>query len=138
MTNNAKFPIGITIPIRKTASSYFDQSYDTLTQIRSNIINLLNTKPGERRMQPTFGSRLWTLVFEQNTEMLAEKARRIVEEDISIWVPGVTISNTDVSLLKNQQSIEDIDIYRLHISVQYVVNTTKQSDILELNVDSIK
>lgn len=130
-----KTPIGITIPIRKTASAYFDQTYDTLSQMRANIINLLNTKPGERRMQPGFGSRLWTLAFEQNTEMIQEMARRIVEEDIGLWVPGVTVTFTDVSTLKSEQSQDDRDIYRLHISVQFVVNATKQTDTIELNVD---
>jgi len=134
----SKTPIGITIPIRKTASSYFDQTYDTLGQTRANIINLLNTRPGERRMQPTFGSRLWILAFDQNTEMLPETARRLIEEDISMWVPGVSLNYTEVDLLKSEQSQDDRDIYRLHISVQFTINSTKQTDTIELNVDRVQ
>lgn len=136
MATFQKTPIGIILPIRKGISSYFEQSYDTLTQKRSNIINLLNTRPGERRMQPTFGTRLWNLVFEQNVDALPEIAKKIVEEDISIWIPGVTVVNVDISLLKNQQSINDKDIYRLHIAVRFVVDTTRQIDIVEFNVDN--
>jgi phage baseplate assembly protein W len=136
MATVQRTPIGITLPIRKGASSYFEQSYDTLTQTRSNIINLLNTRPGERRMQPTFGTRLWTLVFEQNVEALPEIAKKIVEEDISSWVPGVTVVDIDVSLLKSDQSIDDRDIYRLHIAVRFVVDATRQLDTVEFNVDN--
>ena len=56
-------PIGITLPIQDGNSGFFQQSFDTLTQVKSNILNLLNTRPGERRMQPTFGSNLWSIVF---------------------------------------------------------------------------
>ena len=135
MVVQTRIPIGLTLPIRKAGPSYFDQSYDTQTQIRSNIINLLNTKPGERRMQPTFGSRLWNLAFEQHTDIIEENARRIVDEDISLWVPGVSVIHTDVSLLKSEQSQDGRDIYRLYISVQFLVNITKQMDTIELNVD---
>ena len=136
MATHQKTPIGMTLPIRKGISSYFEQSYDTLTQTRSNIINLLNTKPGERRMQPTFGTRLWTLAFEQNVDALPEIAKKIVEEDISAWVPGVTVVDVDVSLLKSEQSTDDRDIYRLHIAVRFVVDTTRQIDTVEFNVDN--
>ena len=69
--NNRK-PIGLTLPIRDGSNGYFEQSFDTLTQIRSNIINLLNTKPFERRFQPTFSSKLNTLVFEQKEKGIKE------------------------------------------------------------------
>jgi phage baseplate assembly protein W len=135
MQTQPKVPIGIAIPIRKTESAYFDQTYDTLSQVRANIINLLNTRPGERRMQPGFGSRLWNLAFEQHTEMLPEMAKRIVEEDIGFWIPGVSVLQTNVSTLKSEQSQDDRDIYRLYISVQFMVNSTKQTDVVEFNVD---
>lgn len=136
MATTAKIPIGITLPIQRGISSYFEQSYDTLSQVKSNITNLLNTRPGERRMQPLFFCRLWNLAFEQNTDIITEIAKNIIEEDITSWIPGVTILNTDVSLLKREQSIDNRDIYRLHIVVEFMVNSTKQSDSIELNVDN--
>ena len=136
MATTPKVPLGITVPIRKTTAGYFDQSFDSLTQIRSNIINLLNTRPGERRMQPTFGTRLWTLAFDQNTAMLPDIARKTIVEDINIWIPGVTVVNVDVNPLKSDKTTDDRDIYRLHIAVQFLVNATKQTDTIEVNVDS--
>ena len=131
-----QIPIGITLPLRDGNSGYFEQSYDTLTQTKSNIINLLNTRPGERRMQPTFGSRLHSLVFEQNIEVLPEIAANIVKEDISMWIPNVTVTNITPTLLKNEERQGDIDIYRLSIKIEFMLNLTKQKDTVNIVVDN--
>ena len=133
-----KQPIGITIPIRDGPSGYFEQSFDTLSQTRSNIYNLLSTRPGERRMQPTFGTRLHGLVFEQNVEVLPEIASNIVKEDISAWIPNVTVTNITPTLLKNEERQSDIDIYRLSIKIEFILNLTKQKDIITVVVDNIR
>ena len=130
-------PIGITIPIRGGQNGYFDQTFDTLSQIKANIINLLNTKPGERRMQPTFGTRLWNLVFEQNLESLPDIATNLVREDINSWIPNVTVTRVDSSLLKSDLSTDDRDIYRLQVSVSFMLNMTKQSDTVTITVDNL-
>lgn len=125
-------PIGITLPLRDGNTGYFEQSFDTLTQVKSNILNLLNTRPGERRMQPTFGSRLWNLIFEQNIETLPDVASNIVKEDITMWIPNVTVLNVTPNLFKS----EDVDIYKLTLSVQFMLNMTKQVDVVEITVDN--
>src|SRR3954468_23226139 len=98
-------PIGITIPIQDGNSGFFNQSFDTLTQIKMNIINLLNTRQGERRFQPTFGSRLWNIVFEQNAETITDVAENIVREDIQMWIPGVTVVDVTATLFTSDQKV---------------------------------
>jgi phage baseplate assembly protein W len=92
-------PIGIVFPITRGNSGYFDQSTDSFTAYRMNIINLIRTKPGERRMNPTFGCRLWGVVFEPNDSFVPEKVKKIIQEDIARWIPGVTVSSVDVKYL---------------------------------------
>ena len=130
-------PIGITLPIRNGNSGYFEQSYDTLTQVKSNIINLLNTRPGERRMQPTFGSRLWGILFEQNVDNLPDIASNVVREDISMWIPNVTVIDVTSNLYKNDQTSRDRDIYKLQVSVIFMLNMTKQKDTVTITVNNI-
>lgn len=130
-------PIGIVLPIQNGNSGYFDQSFDTLTQTKSNIINLINTRPGERRMQPTFGSRIWNIIFEQNIENLSDIAENVIKEDVTMWIPNVTVINVTSNVLKNDSSIKNIDIYRLHIAVQFILNMTKQKDTVTVIVDNI-
>lgn len=136
LSPTAATPIGITVPIQNGNSGYFAQSFDTLSQIKANIINLLNTRQGERRMQPTFGSRLWSLVFEQNVDTLKEQAIQIVSEDIATWIPNVTVVDATADLLKSNQSRDDRDIYRLNIAVTFMVNMTKQKDTVMVTIDN--
>lgn len=136
-TQTKQIPIGITLPLRNGNSGYFEQSYDTLTQVKSNIINLLNTRPGERRMQPTFGCRLWNLLFEQNVDSLPEIASNVIKEDISMWIPNVTVVNVTPDLYKSDQTSADSDIYRLRIAVSFYLNMTKQQDTVTITIDNI-
>jgi hypothetical protein len=130
-------PIGITLPLRDSNSGYFEQSYDTLTQTKSNIINLLNTRPGERRMQPTFGSRLWNLLFEQNVDTLPDIAANVVKEDISMWIPNITVVDVTANLYKSDQTSADRDIYRLQVAVIFMLNMTKQQDTVTITIDNV-
>ena len=133
----AAVPIGITLPIRDGNSGYFEQSFDTLTQVKTNILNLLNTRQGERRMQPTFGSRLWSLVFEQNVDTLKDQAINIVTEDIFSWIPNVTVVDVTANLLTNDQIAANKDIYMLNIAVTFLLNMTKQTDVVVVNVSNM-
>ena len=130
-------PIGIILPIRDSNTGYFEQSYDTITQVKSNIINLLNTKPGERRMQPTFGCRLWNLVFEQNIDTLEDLAVETITSDISSWIPNVSVINVSSKLYKSNQSSTDTDTYQLKISISFMLNLTKQKDAVNITINNI-
>lgn len=136
VTKKQQQPIGITIPIQDGTSGFFDQSFDTLTQIKMNIINLLNTRPGERRFQPTFGSRLWSLTFEQNLDTIVDVAENVVAEDIAMWIPGVTVTGVTATLLTSDQIIANQDIYKLEIVVQFMINMTKQSDTVSISINN--
>jgi phage baseplate assembly protein W len=124
-------PIGITLPIRDGQNGYFEQSTDSFTAYRMNIINLLRTNRGERRLNPTFGSRLGTLVFEPNDNFLLKKIENIIQQDISEWIPGITVTNILVE--GNQNS--NIDSYTLQISVTYVINSINASDMVGINLN---
>ena len=128
-------PIGMTFPIRDGKSGYFEQSTDSLTAYRMNIINLLRTRQGERRMNPTFGSRLWSAVFEPNDEFLAKKVENIIREDVTQWIPGITVSSVQVQNLNNDQSTNLTDIYKLYIIVTFVIDSINASDSVELTLD---
>lgn len=112
------YPIGLTLPIQNGNSGFFNQTIYTLEQVKNNIRNLLSTKKGERRMQPTFGHSLNSFVFDPNDTTLAQRVKQSLTTDISFWVPVATIDNIDVKVLKR----EDVDIYRLHINLTISVN----------------
>ena len=129
-------PIGMALPIQNGNSGYFAQSFDTLTQVKTNILNLLNTRQGERRMQPTFGSRLWNLIFEQNVDTLKDQAVNIVTEDIFSWIPNVTVIDVTANLLTTDQITANKDIYMLNIAVKFMLNMTKQTDTVVVTINN--
>lgn len=126
-------PLGITLPIQNGPNSgYFEQSFDSFTQTRMNIINLLKTIPGERRMQPTFGCRLWNMVFEPNVEVVESKVNNIIREDISNWIPGVSVKNITTKFYSEEERRDSIDIYKLYVVVEFIINSINQSDVVEI------
>ena len=133
-----KTPIGLMLPIRNGSSGYFDQAYDTFTQKRMNIINLLRTRIGERRMQPSFGSRLWKVAFEQNVDLLPEIIRNIVTEDVYRWIEGVSIKKVTVQTPKIDETHDYRDIYTVLVQVTFEDTATQQEGNVEIYIESGK
>ena len=73
LNNNIK--IGVAFPLDET--NMFKGTKTLSAQIKSNLINLLLTQPGERVNQPNFGVGLKNLLFEQNInqDLLNETAQ---------------------------------------------------------------
>lgn len=131
-------PIGIVFPITRGNGGYFDQSTDSFTAYKMNIINLIRTKPGERRMNPIFGCRLWTQLFEPNDDIIPEKINKIIKEDISRWINGVVVTSIDVKFFDDDQSINLKDTYKLYIIVRFVVSAINQADVVEIILNTGK
>jgi uncharacterized protein len=131
-------PIGIVFPITSGNVGYFDQSTDSFTAYRMNIINLIRTKPGERRMNPTFGCGLWKVIFEPNDSFIPDKVNKIVRDDISRWIPGVSVVSVNVRYFDDDQSVDLRDIYKLYIVVQFVVTAINQQDTVEIILNTGK
>lgn len=87
--------LGAPFPIVKDALGLLKTVTGT-TAVKGDLLQLLLTNPGERVMLPTFGTPLRTLVFEQNTEVLAARARELIIAAIRDWEPRVTILQLDV------------------------------------------
>ena len=129
-------PIGINIPIERGNTGYFSQTFDSVSQTKVNIINLLNTKRGERRFQPLFGSGLQNALFEQNLSSTPDILKKIITDDINNWIPNVNVVNVDLSL-SNTENNQLTDTYTVYIKVTFVVNNTMDSVNLVLQQNNI-
>lgn len=132
---SSKYPIGITLPIVNGSGGYFQQSFDTNTQVKSNLSNFLKTKRGERRMMPEFGTRLYTVLFEQQDENINEIVKNLLREEISFWIPEVRVD--EISIINTENSSND-DNYKLRISLAFTVIQTDQKDTLDFELENIK
>lgn len=106
--------IGITLPIQLGNTGYFEQGVDTLTQVKSNFINLILTRKGERVHQPEFGCCIHDYLFEQLTPENIAAAQRCVLDAVELWMPFLELIRFEFDVT----SI-DIDNNKLPLYVGY-------------------
>ena len=118
--------VGVTLPIRRGTAGYFESSFTTKEQIKSNIKSLLLTQKGERVMQPEFGTRLRGLLFEQITTDLGSALETEITTAIERWMPYVNVESIIYDATEDQNRID----LELNYSLKY-----SNSQILEqLNI----
>lgn len=100
---------GVVLPIAHGPLGFFNSSYTLADQIKTNINMLLKTKKGERRMNPEFGSGLWSLVFENYNSDISPLIKNTIQKDLSRWMSYVKIEDiqvyTDNTENKNKNKI---------------------------------
>ena len=94
--------IGVRVPFTK--KGVFQFNYTTKDQIKSNLINLLLTSPGERYHQPKYGVGLREILFEQNTTVneRISTLKSKIDQNISLHIPQVKIEDLRVSTLDKE------------------------------------
>lgn len=79
-------------------------------KLKQNIIALLKTRPKERFFEPTIGSDLTSLVFEQNDFVLRDAIIVAIKDCIRENVPEVNVAN--LQILQDNTEVE------IHISYE--------------------
>lgn len=98
--------MGVPYPVKKHAQGFFHVQ-DGVDQIKSDLLILLLTNPGERIFLPTFGTPLRRLIFEPNDAGLEFKAKQMIANSIKQWEPRVAIQQIEVS---NKIDLDSLDI----------------------------
>ena len=102
--------IGLKLPLGYSDTGYFKQTKTTMEQAKWNIINLLQTIPGERLGQPAFGSQLHNILFEPINEDLSDILEDSIRTTISTWLPYINIKNIDITF-------QEYNVNRVNISI---------------------
>lgn len=99
---------GLPYPVRKNTRGYF-YSQDGINQIKSDVLVLLLTNPGERVMNPSFGTPLRRLLFEPNDPTLQSQARNMIINSIKQWEPRIAVQNIEVASSIDKGSLNSLD-----------------------------
>ena len=110
--------IGLSFPLGRSESGFFQQTQTTLEQTSHNIKNLLLTSKGERVMQPEFGSRLKELIFEQGPG-LRDRIDEAIRDATSSWLPYINIIDIQV--------LETSDTNEVNVSLEFSVSLEPDS-----------
>lgn len=100
--------LGIPYPVRSNPKGFF-YSQDGIDQIKSDLLALLLTNPGERVMNPFFGTPLRKLVFEPNDFKLQIEAKNMIIASIKKWGPRIAIQNIEVKSKMDRDSLNKQD-----------------------------
>jgi phage baseplate assembly protein W len=121
--------VGVTLPLRKGNNGYFEVSYTTKDQIKSNIKSLLLTQKGERLMQPTFGSDLKRYLFEPISSNLDSFIEDSIMEAINTWMPYVTVESIIYDTSNNLK-----DMNRIDLELKYSLKYSNSQTLEQLNI----
>ena len=89
--------------------------------IKNALVNLFNTIPGQKVLQPEFGLNLKKFLFDPLTEMTAQMIGETIYKGISRWEPRVKIANIDVK--------QDYDNYQFIISLTLLIPKLSNSKV---------
>jgi phage baseplate assembly protein W len=118
-SNAIKREIGIQIQFQD--SGVFKSTYTTKEVTKNQLINYILTNPGERFFNPSFGSGIKSLLFEQTNDLTQ------LEEQISLGISN-NVENIRVNSVSATQNNNEI-----YINVNYTINN--QNDELTLALD---
>ena len=122
-TNKA---LGIVFPFN--VEGVFPLSYTTKEQVKSNLINLLLTSPGERLMNPEFGIGIRQYLFEQviDKEFLKNK----ITDGAQTYIPEIEIDDV---FIKRENLTTTPELHTVRISLYYKVLADRSTDAILLN-----
>lgn len=122
-TNQAQQQNGIDISLNSTVP--FETIFTTQLSVFGKLKNLLLTRLGERPLQPNFGTDLFKILFEVNSDELQLEIENYVLPKISYWIPEVTVNEIQVTTNSDDPSMD----YSIIISINYTVNEINKSSI---------
>ena len=119
--------VGVGLPFN--GPGVFNTNYTTKEQLRSNLINLVLTEPGERMYKPFFGVGLNSLLFEQkiSSDDIKNKIQEACAQDGSL--NKITISNVEVN--------QDLNSNTVFINVEYIINLDSSTDAIGISIGGI-
>ena len=121
---NKNVTIGVAFPLDNV--NMFKGTRTVKEQVKTNLINLLLTEPGERINELNFGVGLKKLLFEQNPNIEILKER--ISNQIEFYIPTISLLDINVNF--------ENDEYKLFIIISYSFNLDRSKDAIQLNFNN--
>jgi phage baseplate assembly protein W len=100
--------LGCPYPIVKHPLGFL-RTQSGLNQVKSDLLCLLLTNPGERVMIPNFGTPLKKMFFQPSDKFSVDEIREIISTSIKTWEPRINVTAIDVRLGQDLTS-DDINL----------------------------
>ena len=123
------FAYGITLPLKRGNTGFFEQAFTSFEQAKSNLKNLLSTAKGERLMQPEFGTGLQGILFDQMTDEFEEKLQSTITESVNFWLPYITIKDIEVDMTDEMK-----DMHQAKLKIQFTVGNQIETQEITMRI----
>ena len=100
--------LGVPYPVTRNPRGFF-RSSNGIDQIKSDLLQLLLTNPGERVMLPNYGTALKSLIFDPNDAQLETAARQMIINSINQWEPRITIQQIEINSSVDPNDLDSND-----------------------------
>ncbi len=100
--------LGAPYPITKHPRGLL-RTQSGIDQVKSDMLLLLLTTPGERVMLPEFGTPLKELMFDPNDPTTVDRAREMIIKSLDMWEPRITIDQIEITNGLDQDSLNSED-----------------------------
>lgn len=100
--------LGAPYPIVKHPRGFL-RTQEGINQVKSDLLCLLLTEPGERVMLPEFGTPLKQFFFEPNDGELTERVREAISNSIRSWEPRIAVTNIKVTTQNNEDITKSLN-----------------------------
>jgi len=114
-------PLGIKLPIEVGPNGYFDQHFDSIAQIKTNLYNFFATKKGERRFNKTCFSKINELLFENEGVIDGDVITQSIRKELEKNFPSLIINS--INITKQKQ----FDNYTVRIAIIFTYKKEESS-----------
>ena len=117
--------IGVSLPL--SGKAVFNSTFQTKDAIRTNLINYFLTGRGERYFNPTFGTELRNLMFENINADMISRVKASVQRGLSQYFPKVKPTDFQVTGTPDNNTVT--------LLLRYAIQDTNIEDEVVINFE---
>lgn len=117
--------VGVNLPF--TGKAVFNTTYTSKDATKANLINYFLTNKGERYLNPSFGSDIRLLLFDNITEEKVLNLKQRITRELELFFPRVNPTTFEVT------GEPDTNTFRVYLRYQ-LLNTNVEDEIL-INIE---
>lgn len=117
--------VGLDLPF--SGQAVFNSTYQTKDALKVNLINYFLTNKGERMLNPTFGSGIRELLFENISENALEEIKSLVKNDLNTFFPRVIVTKLEL--------FSDPDTHIVSLFMRYAIKDANIQDEVLINIE---
>ena len=122
-----RLSVGVGVNLPFTGDAVFNTTYTTSDATKANLINYFLTNKGERYLNPTFGSDIRLLLFDNITADKVDNLKESISRELELFFPRVKINTLEIT------GTPDANTFRVYLKYE-LINTNIQDEIL-INIE---